>query len=116
MSRLKGKVAIITGAGNGQGAFEAELFAKEGATVVATDIDFEKVSEVVDTIQSNKGTAIAIHHDIFSELGWKKVVETTIHSFGKIDILVNNAGVHKETAMSEIKLAEWNKMIEINLT
>jgi NAD(P)-dependent dehydrogenase (short-subunit alcohol dehydrogenase family) len=78
LNRLKGKVAIITGAGNGQGAFEAELFAKEGATVVATDIDFDKVSKVVEKIQAEKGTAIAIHHDISSESGWKKVVESTI--------------------------------------
>lgn len=116
MSRLKGKIAIITGAGNGQGAFEAELFAKEGATVVATDIDFDKVSKVVEKIQAENGTAIAIHHDISSELGWMNVVKNTIESFGKIDILVNNAGVHIETAMSEINLAEWTKMIEINLT
>ncbi|MFJ7729205.1 SDR family NAD(P)-dependent oxidoreductase [Neobacillus sp. NPDC097160] len=116
MRRLEGKVAIITGAGNGQGAFEAKLFAKEGASVVVTDIDFESASQIVRDIENNHGKAIAVHHDISSELDWIKVVEKTIETFGKIDILVNNAGIHMESAMSEITLAEWSKMIEINLT
>ncbi|WP_306572536.1 SDR family NAD(P)-dependent oxidoreductase [Bacillus sp. AFS031507] len=116
MKRLEGKVAIITGAGNGQGAFEAELFAKEGASVVVTDIDFESAAKIVKEIHNNNGTAIAMQHDISSEVDWKVVIEKTIESFGKIDILVNNAGIHKETAMSDITLTEWNKMIEINLT
>lgn len=116
MKRLEGKVAIITGAGNGQGAFEAELFAKEGASVVVTDIDFESAAKIVKEIHNNNGTAIAMQHDISSEVDWKVVIEKTIEAFGKIDILVNNAGIHKETAMSDITLTEWNKMIEINLT
>ncbi len=116
MKRLAEKVAIITGAGNGQGAFEAELFAREGAAVVVSDIDYDNAAKVAETINQKHGKAIAIRHDIASEADWKKVVEKAIECFGKIDILVNNAGIHSEKLMSEIKFDEWNKMIAVNLT
>ena len=115
MGRLAGKVAIITGAGNGQGAFEAELFAKEGAAVIITDIDTESAQKVAHQI-SAFGKAIAIHHDIASTEDWKNVLQTSIEAFGKVDILVNNAGIHAETKMDEIEVDEWNRIIDVNLT
>jgi len=115
LGRLAGKVAIITGAGNGQGAFEAELFAKEGASVILTDIDIESAQKVAHQI-SAFGKAIAIHHDIVSKEDWENVLQTTIEAFGKVDILVNNAGIHAETKMDEIEVDEWNRIIDVNLT
>ena len=94
MKRLEGKVAIVTGAGGGQGAAEARLFAKEGAKVVATDVAFENVQEVVNQINSEfPGSAIALKHDVSSEENWQDVAKKTVEEFGQINVLVNNAGV-----------------------
>jgi len=115
VGRLENKVAIITGAANGQGAFEAKLFAKEGAKVVATDIDFDNLKKVVAEIREAGGESIAIKQDVSSEEQWKQVVHETVETYGKIDILVNNAGIHYETALEDIKFQEWDRVIQVNL-
>lgn len=95
MSRLQGKVAIITGAAGGQGAAEAKLFAKEGAKVVATDWNDELLHKTVKEINDEIGSEVVIglKHNVADEENWKQVVEATLEKFGKIDILVNNAGI-----------------------
>nr|WP_277351652.1 SDR family NAD(P)-dependent oxidoreductase [Paenibacillus aquistagni] len=70
MGRLTGKVAIITGAANGMGAAEAVLFAKEGAKVVATDIQESALQQVLDKIKETGGEGIVLTHDVTSEEGW----------------------------------------------
>lgn len=116
MGRLDGKVAIITGAANGQGATEAALFAKEGAKVVATDLEIEALQEVVDQIRANNGEAIAIQHNVASEEEWKSVVAKGIEAFGKIDVLVNNAGVSEPRTLLDISMDQWQKVMDIDLT
>lgn len=116
MGRLDGKVAIITGAANGQGATEAALFAKEGAKVVATDLEIEALQEVVDQIRANNGESIAIQHNVASEEEWKSVVAKGIEAFGKIDVLVNNAGVSEPRTLLDISMDQWQKVMDIDLT
>ncbi|MEK4760858.1 glucose 1-dehydrogenase [Viridibacillus sp. FSL E2-0187] len=115
MGRLSGKVAIITGAASGMGAKECELFAKEGACVVATDIQEELLNEVVEAINAAGGQAIAFKHDVTSEEQWKEVVALTVEKFGKVDILVNNAGVSCTSVIANIEMSEWNRVMDINL-
>lgn len=115
MGRLNGKVAIITGAGNGIGACESKLFAKEGAKVVVTDIDFAAAQAVVKQIVADGGQAIAIKHDVSSESDWKNVIAGTVEAFKKIDILVNNAAILIEQKMADITLETWNKTMQVNL-
>ncbi|ETT81444.1 glucose 1-dehydrogenase [Viridibacillus sp. FSL R5-0477] len=115
MGRLSGKVAIITGAASGMGAKECELFAKEGASVVATDIQEELLNEVVEAINAAGGQAIAFKHDVTSEIQWKEVVALTVEKFGKVDILVNNAGVSCTSVIADIEMSEWNRVMDINL-
>ena len=91
--RLQGKVVIITGAANGMGAAEAKIFAKEGAKVVATDINEEKLRELAEEIKAAGGEVLAIKHNVASEEEWKVVVSKAVETFGKVDVLVNNAGV-----------------------
>ncbi|WP_019241763.1 MULTISPECIES: SDR family NAD(P)-dependent oxidoreductase [Bacillus] len=116
MGRLENKVAIITGAGGGQGKDEAILFAQEGAKVVVTDVQAEKVQDVVEEIKANGGHAIGFYHDVSSEENWKSVVKEAVSQFGKIDILVNNAGITINKSLHETSVAEWNKVMDINLT
>ena len=117
MGRLSGKVAIITGAADGQGAEEARLFAKEGAQVVATDIQFEKVKSVVNEIIENGGQAISLKHNVASEDEWKNVVSAAVDTFGKVDVLVNNAGISSDLTAktTTTSIEEWNKVIDIDL-
>ncbi|KOO51005.1 SDR family NAD(P)-dependent oxidoreductase [Viridibacillus arvi] len=115
MGRLSGKVAIITGAASGMGAKECELFAKEGACVVATDIQEELLNEVVEAINAAGGQAIAFKHDVTSEEQWKEVVALTVEKFGKVNILVNNAGVSCTSVIANIEMSEWNRVMDINL-
>lgn len=117
MSRLHHKVAIITGAGSGMGREEALLFAKEGAKVVVTDIQEEKVNQVVAEIKEAGGEAIGLFHNVTSEENWVKVVEQAVQAYGKIDILVNNAGIPSSaTPLHEATLESWNRTMDINLT
>lgn len=115
MKRLEGKVAIITGAGGGQGAAEAVLFAQEGAKVIATDVAFENVQNVVNKInEENPGSAIALKHDVSSEEQWQTVVEVAVKNFGKVDILVNNAGILATKPFQETNIDYWNLGMNIN--
>ena len=75
MDRLKGKVAIITGAASGQGAAEAKLFASEGARVVATDLNDAAGRRIASELGES---AIFVPHDVGDEPSWHKVIETTL--------------------------------------
>jgi len=116
MSRLSGKVAIVTGAAGGIGLASAEQMAKEGAKVVATDVQFDLLQKGVNAINKSGGDAIALKLDVTSPKEWKAVVDKTIEKYGKVDILVNNAGIHVAKGILQEDLEGWNKVIAINAT
>ncbi|QRG67026.1 glucose 1-dehydrogenase [Brevibacillus choshinensis] len=115
MGRLAGKVAIITGAAMGMGASEAKLFAKEGAKVIATDVQVESLNQMVREIRADGGDAVALKHDVTSEEEWKSVIAEAVRQYGKVDVLVNNAGVASPKTIANMEMAEWNKIMDINL-
>ncbi|WP_164667215.1 SDR family NAD(P)-dependent oxidoreductase [Virgibacillus doumboii] len=115
MGRLTGKVAIITGAASGMGYEEAMLFAKEGAKVVATDLNESAVQAAVKKITSNGGDAIAIQHNVANKEDWEAVYQQTIEKYSKLDILVNNAGISQAASMDELTEEQWDKIVDINL-
>lgn len=115
MGQLQDKVAIITGSGSGMGKATANLFAMEGAKVVATDIREDAVQDVVGQL-SSIGEIIALKHNVTNEDDWAKVVNKTIETYGKIDILVNNAGMVGSGAGAELSsMEEWQMVIDVNL-
>ncbi|MCY9545881.1 SDR family NAD(P)-dependent oxidoreductase [Lysinibacillus xylanilyticus] len=114
--RLENKVAIITGGGTGIGKETALLFAKEGAKVVIADINEQSGSAAVKDIQAIGGEALFVRHDVSNEDDWKKVADETINIFGKVDVLFNNAGIYIIKPLAEIELAEWNRLMSINVT
>ncbi|WP_336785264.1 SDR family NAD(P)-dependent oxidoreductase [Paenibacillus sp. MMO-177] len=116
MSRLADKVAIITGAGSGMGREEALLFAREGAKVVATDINEAAVLAVVKEIEAEGGVAMAIAHNVASEEQWTSVVAAAVETYGRIDILVNNAGISFAVGMLDTTVEQWDKVMNINLS
>ncbi|WP_150271750.1 SDR family NAD(P)-dependent oxidoreductase [Paenibacillus tepidiphilus] len=116
MGRLDHKVAIITGAAGGMGKADALLFAKEGAKVVITDLQEDKLQEVVREIQESGGEALGLKQDVTSEADWVHVVDTAIETFGQIHVLVNNAGISDPTPFMEQTVEHWERTMRINLT
>lgn len=117
MNRLHNKAAIVTGAAGGIGEAIARLFAAEGASVLATDIQFEKMNAWVQETQKQGLSVECIRHDVASETAWQKVVDKALQLYGKIDILVNNAGVYQPMETTEATSPErWNQIMAINAT
>lgn len=90
MGRLAGKIAIITGAAKGLGEADARMFAREGATVILTDVDRESGEALAADIG---GKAEFHYHDVRHDAGWKALIDDVVARHGRLDILVNNAGV-----------------------
>ncbi|WP_458461168.1 SDR family NAD(P)-dependent oxidoreductase [Paenibacillus sp.] len=117
MSRLSGKVAIITGAGSGMGAEQARLFAKEGAKVIGGDMNTEALQSVIDEIKSAGGEAIGVKLNISSPEDWQTIVKTAVETYGKLNVLVNTAGVAGPfiAKAADHDPTEWDKLLAINL-
>jgi 3(or 17)beta-hydroxysteroid dehydrogenase len=115
MDRVKGKVAIITGAAGGLGRAQALLLAREGAKVVLTDIIEAEPGETVKEIKAAGEEAIFVRHDVTSEDDWAEVIKQTLSSFGRLDILVNNAGILMSKAIVDMTLEDWRRVMSINL-
>lgn len=98
---LDGKVAIITGASYGMGKTMAELFAEEGASIVLTARNQEKLDEVVKEIRAKGGKVIGVVADVCSTEDTKKVFAQTLKEFGDLDILINNAGIGEQKMIDE---------------
>lgn len=116
MSRLSGKVAIITGAASGMGLAALQLFAAEGAKVVATDVSEEALNTAVNAVVAGGGDAIAHTLDVSSPESWERTVNDVVAHWGTIDILINNAGIHMAKGILEAEIADWNRVLAINTT
>lgn len=112
--RVRGKVAIVTGAAMGIGRSCAQLLSREGARVVVTDVDAVKGEAAAQEICAAGGEAVFIKHDVSSEGDWKDVIARTLEAFGRLDVLVNNAGITVTKNVEETSLAEWRKLMSIN--
>jgi NAD(P)-dependent dehydrogenase (short-subunit alcohol dehydrogenase family) len=124
MGLLDGKVAIITGAGNGLGEAYAKLFAHEGAAVVVNDLggardgtgaDRSAAQKVVDAIEEAGGRAVANGDDVSTIQGGENILKTALDSFGKVDILVSNAGILRDKTFANISEADWDAVVKVHL-
>jgi 3(or 17)beta-hydroxysteroid dehydrogenase len=113
--RVTGRVALITGAAAGIGQACARMLAREGATIVATDINEVGVRAVADEIRAQGGRALALRHDAASESDWRAVVAATLDFAGRLDVLVNNAGIGASKSLLETSLEDWHAVLRINL-
>jgi NAD(P)-dependent dehydrogenase (short-subunit alcohol dehydrogenase family) len=117
MKVLENKVAIITGAGSGIGKATAELFAREGAKVVVSDINEENGKNAVEDIKKNGGEAYFVKADSSRPEDNEMLVKQTVEKYGRLDIAVNNAGIGGPLAATgEYPLDGWKKVIDINLS
>lgn len=113
MGRLQGKAAIVTGAARGMGAATARLFAAEGARVAIADILDEEGEALAAAIG---GSAIYVHLDVADEDQWRVALCAVRDAHGSVDVLVNNAGIMAPATIVDLSLAEFNRVIGINLT
>lgn len=114
--RLKDKVAIVTGGGGGIGFAICEAFAAEGAKVVLSDINSDKCEEHAQELRNSGYEATAIAADVSSEDSAEALIAGTLSAYSRVDILVNNAGARIIKGLMQHTLADWQKMLEINLT
>ena len=116
MTKLKDKVAVVTGAADGIGLAIAQRFAREGANVVMVDIQEKKCAEEAKTIQSQGGEVHPITCDVGNSDDVSAAVEQTIEHFNKIDILCNNAAIAVGVTITEMSEEDWNRVINTNLS
>lgn len=116
MAALEGRIALITGASQGIGRACAIELARAGATVALAARNQEKLDAVANEIRTSGGNASAFKLDVASEDEIKTVVKTVIGQFGKLDILVNNAGITRDQLVMRMKRADWDAVVNTNLT
>jgi len=120
---VDGKVAIVTGAGNGLGRQHALLLAKHGAKVVVNDLGGsvdgsgagDAADAVVEEIRASGGQAAANKASVSDREGAKSIVETAVKEFGTVDIVVNNAGILRDKSFKKMTLDEWDLVINVHL-
>ena len=116
MNELKNKIAIVTGAGSGIGEAIAITFAREGASVVISDVDMDGANRVLNLVKNEGGVGVALKCDVSSQSACEKLVQGTLKEFGRLDIAVNNAGIGGPAALTgEYPIDGWEKVIGINL-
>lgn len=113
MSRLHGRVALITGAASGIGLATARRFAEEGATLILADRDQTGLSGARESMPGEEHGAVVM--DVTNEQAWAALADRIETRFGKLDILVNNAGFGKFASIADTTLAQWRSIIAVNL-
>jgi NAD(P)-dependent dehydrogenase (short-subunit alcohol dehydrogenase family) len=124
MGLLDGKVAIVTGGGNGLGEAYCKLFAAEGAAVVVNDLggardgtggSLSAAQTVADTIKAAGGRAVANGDDVSTMQGGQNILKAAIDNFGRVDILVNNAGILRDKSFANMSEADWDAVVKVHL-
>ena len=115
MNNIENKVIVITGASSGLGEATARLLAKKGAKVVIGARRTEKLEAIVQDIRAEGGQAEFIGVDVTKPNEVQALIEKALSAFGQIDVLVNNAGLMSIAPLSELKVDEWDRMIDINI-
>lgn len=113
--QLVDKIALITGAGQGIGRGIAEVFGREGATVIVVDKDPEAIDDTLATLAARGQTSHGLLADISDEGAVQSLADTVSQRFGRLDILVNNAGVGAEGTLATRTMEAWDRVISINL-
>jgi len=112
---LTGKVAIVTGGGQGLGEAISHALSKVGVTVVCADIQDEKARNVAESLKTSGGKASTIHLNVSDESSVKQGVEKVMQDYGKIDILINNAGTDVTVPFTELSVEQWDRVVGVNL-
>jgi 3-oxoacyl-[acyl-carrier protein] reductase len=113
--KLKGRVALVTGAAQGIGKSIAEALAKEGADIIVSDINIELANTTAKEIVGLGVKSIAVKTNVADASDVAASVEQAVKEFGKIDILINNAGITKDNLLIRMKEEDWDAVLSVNL-
>lgn len=117
MNRVDGKVALISGGARGMGAAHARALVAEGAKVVIGDVLDDAGNKLADELGSTDGQGVRfVHLDVTQPDQWRAAVQTAVGAFGKLNVLVNNAGIVNGNTLKDFPLADWQRIIDVNLT
>lgn len=114
MGQVNGKIAIVTGAASGIGRSAAVALAREGARVMATDVDEAGLKHTQALLSKAGGTAAIAQQDVTDEARWDAIIAETESLFGAPNVLVNNAGIAIAGAIMEYSLADWKRQMAVN--
>ncbi len=112
---LAGKVVVVTGGSRGIGFAIASLLAEDGAAVVVSGRDADRLARASEEIEALGGTVVGVVADVVSRQDADRLVDTARERFGRIDILVNNAGITRDGLLVRMKDADWDEVIGVNL-
>lgn len=115
MSNIQGKVVLITGASSGIGEAAARLIAAKGAHVVLGARRTDRLEKLVADINAQGGSARCRALDVTDHTDMQAFADFAKAEFGKIDVIINNAGVMPLSPLSSLKVAEWNRMLDVNV-
>ncbi|APL96045.1 SDR family oxidoreductase [Sphingobium indicum] len=113
MSRLQGRIALVTGAASGIGLATARRFAAEGATLILSDRNGDALSDAAKSLPGDRHEVVVM--DVTDEQAWIALADRVKTRFGTLDILVNNAGFGKFASIADTTLAQWRSIIAVNL-
>jgi NAD(P)-dependent dehydrogenase (short-subunit alcohol dehydrogenase family) len=116
MTRLDGRVALVTGGSRGQGEAEARLLASSGAAVLIGDVLDTEGEALAKTLSSEGMAARYVHLDVTDPASWDQALATVRAWQGRLDILVNNAGIINRSIIAKTALEDWEKVLKVNLT
>lgn len=113
--RLDGKVAVVTGAGRGNGRAIARVFAAEGARVLVVDKDGDAATRVAEQLSRSGSTAVAYAADASQQMANESMAAAAVRAFGQIDVLAANAGIYPVTRIEDMTEQRWDLVLGVNL-
>jgi 3-oxoacyl-[acyl-carrier protein] reductase len=116
MGKLNGRSAIVTGGAYGIGRACAIRLAREGARITIGDVRDDGAAETVELVRAGGGEAVAVHCDIGDEAQVAAMAAKAVEAFGGVDVLVANAGISTRAPLHELELADWERVLRVNLT
>ncbi|QPF87591.1 SDR family oxidoreductase [Bradyrhizobium genosp. L] len=112
---IKDKIVVVTGASSGLGEATARLLSAHGATVVLGARRADRLQGLAKDLEARGGKALALQTDVIRHEQVKALVDSAVQAYGRIDVMINNAGLMPQAPLEQLKIDEWDRMIDVNI-